>query len=84
MRPPGRRMRACLCDGAIGMQRVMQRLRKEDEVDGSVVDGDLFHVAEAVVDILDAVPLGLLARELDHLCGGIDGDDAVRDLCEKK
>src|ERR1700751_562530 len=37
---------------ALGMQRVMQRLREEDEVDRSVFDRDLFHVADVVVEIL--------------------------------
>ena len=62
----------------------MQRLRKEDDVGGSVVDGDLFHVAKTIVHVFDAMPLGLLARELDHLCGRIHCDDAGRRLCEQK
>ena len=64
-------------DGAVGMQRVVERLREEDDVNGGVVDGEFFHVAEAVVDVLDAVACGLLAGELDHLCGGVDGDDLL-------
>jgi hypothetical protein len=38
-------------DGAVGVQGVVQGLREEDEVDGGVVDGQLFHVALAVLDV---------------------------------
>ena len=43
-RPPGQNARG-LCNCELGMERVVQRLREEDEINGFVVDGQLFHIA---------------------------------------
>ena len=58
-----------LLHGLLGMQCVVQRLRKEDQVYRSSVDGRLFHVAEAEIDVLDAVTGGLFAPEVKHAGG---------------
>jgi hypothetical protein len=66
-----------LLDGALGVQGVMERLREEDQIDLAVADGNLFHVAEAELDVFDAVAEGLLAADFDHLGRGVDGDDLL-------
>jgi len=59
-------------EGAGGVQGVVEGLRKEGEIDGGRVDGDLFHVAEAVFDVLDAGAESLFAGNFEHVGGGVD------------
>jgi len=73
-----------LLDGAIGVQGVVERLREDGQVDGVVVDGNLFHVAEAVFDVADAMAEGLLAGDFDHFGTGVDGDDSFGTLGEQQ
>ena len=73
-----------LCEGALGVQRVVQRLREEDQIDFAVGDGNLFHVAEAVVDVLHSVAESLFAGDLDHFGRAVDGDYFLGALGEQE
>ena len=66
--PPG------LLNGALWVKGVMERLREEDQIDGAVFDGKLFHVAQPVLDVFYAMAQSLLAADLDHFGGAVDGD----------
>jgi len=50
-------------DGALGMDRVMQRLAENGEIDGALGDGRIFDVTEAGFEIRETVPLGELRAE---------------------
>ena len=62
----------------------MERLREENQVDGAVFDGQLFHVALAKIDIVDAIAEGLFAAHLDHFERSVDGDDLGRSLRQQQ
>ena len=78
MRPPFFKMRWARGNGALGMDRVMQRLTENREVDRVLVDRRILDVAEAVFEILETVLLRQLRSELDHLRRVIDRDDFAR------
>src|SRR4029077_16060029 len=65
-------------DGALGPDRMMQRLTQEREVDRVLVDRWILDVAQAVFEILETVALRQLCPELDHLRRVIDRDNFAR------
>jgi hypothetical protein len=71
-------------EGAGGVQGVVEGLGEEDQIDFSGGDGELFHIAEAEIDIGDVVAAGLFAADFDHFGGGVDGDDVHGSLGEQE
>ena len=71
-------------EGSLGVEGVVEGLRKEQEVDAVGVDGQLLHVSEAVVDVFDALFFGVGLGDRDHTGGAVDGDDAIGSLGEEK
>src|ERR1700716_4115540 len=65
------------------MDRVMQSLAENGEIDRALRDGRIFDVAKTVFEIRESVPLGELRAELDHLGRVIDGDYFARCLGEE-
>src|SRR5205814_7836793 len=65
-------------DRVLGMDRVMQRLAKNGEIDGAFRDRRIFDVAEAVFEICEVVLPGELRAELNHLRRIIDRAYFVR------
>ena len=68
-------MRCARGDRALRMDRVMQRLAENGEIDRAFRDRRIFDVAEPVFEIREAVLLRELRAELDHLRRVIDRDD---------
>jgi hypothetical protein len=56
------------------MLGVMERLAEEGHIGLALLDRQLFEVAQAVFQILDAVSAREARTELDHLFGIVDGD----------
>ncbi len=56
-----------LLDGPLGVQGVMERLGEKSQIDLSVFDGKLLHVAKAEFDVFDAMAESLFAAHLDHV-----------------
>jgi len=65
---------------ALRMERMMQRLREEHQVYRPILDRNLLHIAQTVIDILYALPLRLLTPELHHLRRSIHSDHPLRSL----
>ena len=63
---------------SLRIHRVMQRLAEDDEIDAARRDGRLGQVAQAELEIGDALLLGLGATKRDHLGGVVHGDDFFR------
>ena len=53
-------------DRALGMNRVMQRLAENREVDGAFGDRRIFDIAEPIFEVGEAVLLREFRAELDH------------------
>ncbi len=70
--------------GALGMERVVERLREEDAIDRSGADGQLFHVADSEVDVFDSDALRVVAADVNHLFRAVDGDDFFGALGEEQ
>lgn len=63
-------------EGLLGLGGVVKGLAEDDEVDGLGIDRRVLKVADAELEIFEAVLAGLLGAELDHFLRIIDGDDA--------
>ncbi len=74
MRPPGFKIRWASPTACCGMLGVMQRLAEERQIDGAGADGNLFDIAFAVFEIVDAVFAGQFGAVLHHLFRVVDGD----------
>src|SRR2546423_8075373 len=70
-------------DGALGMDGVMQRLAQNREIYRAFRDRWIFDVAEAIFEIGEAVLLGELRAELNHLRRIIDRDNVASGLGEQ-
>jgi hypothetical protein len=70
-------------EGALGVFRVMEGLAKDGEVEGLVIDGWFFEIAEAVFEVVKAVGAGEGLSELDHFRGEVDSDDLFGALGEE-
>ena len=62
-------------EGLRGMRGVVKGLAEDDEVDGLRFEGRVLKIADAELEVLQAVFAGLFGAELDHFLGIIDGDD---------
>ena len=62
-------------EGAGGIDRVMKGLAEEGEIDGAGGNGWVLDVAEAVLEVCEAVLAGESGAELDHFFRVVDGDD---------
>src|SRR5436305_8282439 len=67
-----------LRDGSFWMHRVMQRLTKEGDIDLSISDRNRFDIAEAVLEIRNAMFSREIHTELDHLRRIVHRDDVFR------
>jgi hypothetical protein len=62
-------------EGLWGMGSVVEGLAEDDEVDGVRGEGRVLKIADAELEVLEAIFAGLFGAELDHFLGIIDGDD---------
>src|SRR5256714_15400909 len=70
-------------DGALGMDRVVQCLAENGEIDRAFRNRRVFDVAETIFQIGEAMFLRELRTELDHLWRIIDRDDFAGGLGEE-
>lgn len=70
-------------EGAFGVGGVVEGLGEEGDVDARIVDGELFHVAEAVIEVGKAVFSCEIGAVFDHFFAAVDGDDALGTLGEE-
>ena len=74
---------ACLGEGAFGVDGVVEGLAEDSEVDGGIVEGDVFDIAEAVFEVFDMVIFREAGAEFDHAFGVIDGENVFCFLGEE-
>src|ERR1051326_3734854 len=54
-------------DGPFRLDRVMQRLAQQDQIDGFLRDRRIFQIAQPIFEVLEAMVFCELGSEIDHL-----------------